>query len=114
MRIVYGLQVRVNGKHFVTFSGQPLVGKIEFLDMLPASSDVFLHNETDLIELNYVALTEYKDTKYKLFKDLIPEPKDKNGNLIPMVGTEAILDYAFKYRINAKPGTTVFHRPIHK
>ncbi|MBW1853020.1 MAG: cyclic nucleotide-binding domain-containing protein [Deltaproteobacteria bacterium] len=33
-------EVRVNGKHLVTLSEQPLVGEIEFLDMLPASADV--------------------------------------------------------------------------
>ena len=50
-------EVRVNGKHVATLSGQPLVGEIEFLDMLPASADVFLLKETDLIELNYAAFT---------------------------------------------------------
>jgi CRP/FNR family cyclic AMP-dependent transcriptional regulator len=50
-------EVWVNGKHIVTLSGQPLVGDIEFLDKLPASADVFLVKETDLIELNYAALT---------------------------------------------------------
>lgn len=53
-----------------------------------------------------MALTAQIDTKYKIFKDLLPKPKDKQGNLIPMVGIEAILDYAVKYRINAKPGTS--------
>ena len=50
-------EVRVNGKHFVTLSGQPLVGEIEFLDMLAASADVLLLKKTALIELNYAALT---------------------------------------------------------
>jgi hypothetical protein len=50
-------EVRVNGKHIVTFSGQSLVGEIEFLDALPASADVFVLQETDLIELNHNALT---------------------------------------------------------
>jgi len=51
-------EVRVNGKHIVTLSGQPLVGEIEFLDKLPASADVFLFEETECIELNHAALTE--------------------------------------------------------
>ena len=59
-------EVRVNGKHFVTLSGQPLVGEIEFLDMLPASADVFLLKETDLIELNYAALTDLMEKQPRL------------------------------------------------
>jgi len=59
-------EVRVNGKHFVTLSGQPLVGEIEFLDMLPASADVFLLKETDLIELNYAALTGLMEKQPRL------------------------------------------------
>ena len=51
------VEVRVNGKHVVTLSGQPLVGEIEFLDKLPAAADVLLLKETDFIELNYAALT---------------------------------------------------------
>ncbi|MBU0971881.1 MAG: cyclic nucleotide-binding domain-containing protein [Proteobacteria bacterium] len=50
-------EVRVNGKHLTTISGQALVGEIEFLDKLPASADVILLEETDLIELDYGALT---------------------------------------------------------
>lgn len=50
-------EVRINGRHVVTLSGQSLVGEIEFLDMFPASADVLLLEETDLIELNYSALT---------------------------------------------------------
>ena len=50
-------EVRINGKHVVTLSGQPLVGEIEFLDKLPAAADVLLLKETDLIVLNYAALT---------------------------------------------------------
>jgi CRP/FNR family cyclic AMP-dependent transcriptional regulator len=59
-------EVRVNGKHFVTLSGQSLVGEIEFLDMLPASADVFLLKETDLIELNYAALTGLMEKQPRL------------------------------------------------
>ena len=50
-------EVRINGKHAVTLAGQPLVGEIEFLDKLPAAADVLLLKETDLIVLNYAALT---------------------------------------------------------
>jgi len=50
-------EVRVNGKHIVTLSGQPLVGEIEFLDRLPASADVLLPKETHLVELDYASLT---------------------------------------------------------
>jgi len=59
-------EVRINGKHFVTLSGQPLVGEIEFLDMLPASADVLLLKETDLIELNYAALTALMEKQPRL------------------------------------------------
>ncbi len=59
-------EVRVNGKLFVTLSGQPLVGEIEFLDMLPASADVLLLKDTDLIELNYSALTGLMEKQPRL------------------------------------------------
>ena len=59
-------EVRVNGKHIVTLSGQTLVGEIEFLDMLPASADVILLKETDLIELNDAALTGLMETQPRL------------------------------------------------
>jgi len=75
-------------------------------DLWQDSSNLY-HVAVDLYFMEMLStFTAYKDTKYKLVKDLIPEPKDKDGNLIPMVGTEAILDYAFKYRINAQPGIT--------
>ena len=59
-------EVRVNGKHIVTLSGQTLVGEIEFLDKLPASADVFLLKDTDLIELNYIALTDLMEKQPRL------------------------------------------------
>ena len=59
-------EVRINGKHFVTLSGQPLVGEIEFLDMLPASADVLLLKETDLIELNCDVLTGLMEKQPRL------------------------------------------------
>jgi len=59
-------EVRVNGKHIVTLSGQPLVGEIEFLDRLPASADVLLLEKADLIELNYAALTRLMEKQPRL------------------------------------------------
>jgi len=59
MFIVLGGQaeVRVNGKPVATLPEQSLVGEVEFLDMLPASADVIILKETDLIELNNAALS---------------------------------------------------------
>ena len=59
MFIVLGGQaeVRVNGKPVATLPEQSLVGEVEFLDMLPASADVVILKETDLIELNNAALS---------------------------------------------------------
>ena len=51
-------EVRVSGKLMATLPEQSLVGEVEFLDMLPASADVIILKETDLIELNYAALTD--------------------------------------------------------
>lgn len=59
-------EVWVNGKHLLTLSGQPLVGEIEFLDTLPASADVLLVKETDLIELNSAALTGLMEKQPRL------------------------------------------------
>jgi CRP-like cAMP-binding protein len=66
-------EVRVNGKHIVTLSGQTLVGEIEFLDKLPASADVFLLKDTDLIELNYIALTDLMGKQPRLGYVLMSE-----------------------------------------
>ena len=49
-------EVWINGKFFVTLSGQAMVGEVEFLDGLPASADVILIKKTNLIELNNAAL----------------------------------------------------------
>jgi len=59
-------EVRVNHMVVVTHPGQTLVGEIEFLDTLPASADVFLLEETDLIELNYKALTHLMEKQPRL------------------------------------------------
>ncbi len=58
--------VRFNGKHIVTLSGQSLFGEIEFLDGLPASADVVLLEETDLIELDYGALNALMEKNPRL------------------------------------------------
>lgn len=49
-------EVRVNGKTLLTLSDQPLLGEIEFLDGLPASADVYLLNDTDMVELDNAKL----------------------------------------------------------
>jgi len=49
-------EVRISGKLVVSLSGQSLVGEIEFLDTLPASADVVLLEDADLIELDSAAL----------------------------------------------------------
>lgn len=66
-------EVWVSGRHIVTLSGQSLVGEIEFLDMLPASADVVLLKETDLIELNNAALTAVIEKQPRLGYVLIRE-----------------------------------------
>ena len=68
MFIVLGseVEVRVDGKRILTLSGQPLVGEIEFLDELPTTADVLLLKETDLIELNNVALTGLMEKQPRL------------------------------------------------
>jgi signal-transduction protein with cAMP-binding, CBS, and nucleotidyltransferase domain len=50
-------EVRVNGKPVAALPEQSLVGEVEFLDMLPASADVVILKETDLIELNNAVLS---------------------------------------------------------
>ena len=66
-------EVRVNGRHIVTLSGQSLFGEIEFLDMLPVSADVVLLEETDLIELRNSALTALMEKQPRLGYVLIRE-----------------------------------------
>ena len=59
-------EVRVNGKLVATLPAQALVGEIEFLDKLPATADVLLLKETDLIELNHAALTDLMEKQPRL------------------------------------------------
>jgi signal-transduction protein with cAMP-binding, CBS, and nucleotidyltransferase domain len=50
--------VRVNGKVVATLPEQSLIGEVEFLDRLPASADVVILTETELIELDNATLTD--------------------------------------------------------
>jgi CRP-like cAMP-binding protein len=59
-------EVRVNGKLVATLPAQALVGEIEFLDKLPATADVLLLKETNLIELNHAPLTELMEKQPRL------------------------------------------------
>jgi CRP-like cAMP-binding protein len=59
-------EVRVNGEYLLTLSGQFLVGEIEFLDSLPASADVILLEEADVIELNNQALIDLMEKHPRL------------------------------------------------
>jgi CRP/FNR family transcriptional regulator, cyclic AMP receptor protein len=80
-------EIKVNGNHIVTLTGQTLVGEIEFLDMLPASADVIVSQDTDLIELNHAALTGLMDKQprigYVLMRELarIAAQRLRAGNL---------------------------------
>ena len=58
--------VRIDGKSFVTLTGQALVGEIEFLNKHPATADVLLLGETDLIELNNIALDRLMEKQPRL------------------------------------------------
>lgn len=59
-------EVQIDGKPFVTLTGQPLVGEIEFLDGLPATADVILGKETILIEFDNAALTRLMEKQPRL------------------------------------------------
>jgi len=66
-------EVWVNKRHIVTLSGQALLGEIEFLDKAPASADVVLIQETDIIELNNEALNVLMEKQPRLGYVLIRE-----------------------------------------
>lgn len=51
------IDIIVNGKLLCTYSGQSLVGEMEFLDGLPASASVVLVDPSDMVVLNNRALT---------------------------------------------------------
>jgi CRP/FNR family transcriptional regulator, cyclic AMP receptor protein len=59
-------EIRINGKRIVNLSGQSLVGEIEFLDSLPASADVVLLGDADLIELPYAAFSSLMEKQPRL------------------------------------------------
>ncbi len=59
-------EVWVNERRIATLSGQPLLGEIEFLDELPATADVLLLQETDLIELDNAVLTGLMEKQPRL------------------------------------------------
>jgi CRP/FNR family cyclic AMP-dependent transcriptional regulator len=59
-------EIHVNGNHIVTLTGQSLVGEIEFLDTLPASADVIVTQDTELIEMNHAALTNLMDKQPRM------------------------------------------------
>jgi len=66
-------EVRINGRLVATLSVQALVGEIEFLDRLPATADVVLLEDTDLIELNNAALTGLMERQPRLGYVLMSE-----------------------------------------
>ena len=59
-------EVRVDDRRIVTLSGQPLAGEIEFLNEVPATADVLLLQDTDLIELDNAALTGLMEKRPRL------------------------------------------------
>ena len=66
-------EVRINGKLVATLPVQALVGEIEFLDRPPATADVVLLEDTQLIELNNAALTELMERYPRLGYVLMSE-----------------------------------------
>ena len=50
--------VIVSGQKVVTLSGQVLIGEIEFLDQQPATADVVLLDNADLVEVDNSALND--------------------------------------------------------
>jgi CRP/FNR family cyclic AMP-dependent transcriptional regulator len=66
-------EVRVNGKLVATLPEQSLVGEIEFLDRLPASADVVILKESNLIELNNAALASLMTKQPRLGYVLMSE-----------------------------------------
>jgi CRP/FNR family transcriptional regulator, cyclic AMP receptor protein len=75
MYIILGSQaeVRVKGSLVATLPEQSLVGELEFLDGMPASADVIVLKETDLIELDNGALTALMKKAPRLGYQLMTE-----------------------------------------
>jgi uncharacterized protein (TIGR02246 family) len=59
-------EVRVNGEHMATLSGQPLIGETEFLGMHPAYAEVVIRKNADIIELDNAALTALMEKKPRI------------------------------------------------
>jgi len=65
--------VLVDGKQIATLSGEFIVGEIEFLDMSPASADVVIQQETDIIEIENLALYSLMDKEPRIGYVLMAE-----------------------------------------
>lgn len=59
-------EVRINGKHVVTLPAQSLLGELEFLDALPAAANVFLLQDTNVIEWTHATLTALMEKQPRL------------------------------------------------
>lgn len=59
-------QVLVDGKEVATLTGQFIVGEIEFLDMSPASADVILMQDADIVEMGNLALYSLMDKEPRI------------------------------------------------
>ena len=59
-------QVLVDGKEVAILSGEFIVGEIEFLDMSPASADVILQQDADIIEMGNLALYSLMDKEPRI------------------------------------------------
>ncbi|MEW5733929.1 MAG: cyclic nucleotide-binding domain-containing protein [Thermodesulfobacteriota bacterium] len=67
------VEVLVDGKLVVKNPGQSLVGELEFLDAPPASADVVLVQDADMIELDYAALAALMEKEPRLGYKLMRE-----------------------------------------
>lgn len=61
-----GAEVWVNDQLVVTLSGQTVIGEVEYLDGRPGTSNVYLLEDTDLLELSYAALTDLMEQHPRL------------------------------------------------
>jgi CRP-like cAMP-binding protein len=67
------VEVRIDGKSFVSFSGQVLLGEIEFLDGHPATADVVLLKDADYISLDTEKLKGIMDAHPRIGYVLLRE-----------------------------------------
>ena len=95
------IEIWINKKLIATYSGQALVGEMEFLEKLPADADVLLLTETDLIELNNAALAGLMEKQPRLGYILMREiarieshrlRKSSGGNRAPAKQNRAPVD----------------------